>query len=480
MGTNSSSYQRELGWIADIGLEIHVQLLTKSKLFSSDGNQFDTGDNQNISALSLGLPGALPVLNEAALDMAVKLALGLQGDLKRRSRFERKNYFYPDMPKNYQITQLREPFCVGGTVQFYSGGELKTVRIHHAHLEEDAGKSIHREDHSLINYNRAGAPLIEIVSEPDMHSGQEAAEFARMTHRIVRYLEICDGNLEEGSFRCDCNVSVRRGMQAPLGTKVEIKNLNSFRFIEKAIEYEIQRQIDQIEAGEKIVQQTRLYDSTKNITQPMRKKEEAKDYRYFPDPDLPELEMSEARVRSAQGRMPELPLQVMRRLVEVNGLNPSDAQVLVDERRHIDFFEATNSQVNDPQLVANWYLTELKALSDDPPTGITTSQFAELLQTLKSGAISGKMAKEIVKILWKSEKRVKEIIKEKGFAQITDPEEIRGIVKRILEKNPTQVTEFKSGKEKVFGFFVGQIMKESKGQASPDLVNTVLSQELKK
>jgi aspartyl-tRNA(Asn)/glutamyl-tRNA(Gln) amidotransferase subunit B len=468
------------GWMADIGLEIHVQLLTKSKLFSSDGNDFTSGDNQNISEVTLGLPGALPVLNREALSMAVKLGLAVEGKLKEQSRFERKNYFYPDMPKNYQITQLREPFCEGGKVKFFVEGKVTEVNLHHAHLEEDAGKSIHREEHSLINYNRAGAPLIEIVSEPDMHSGSEAAEYAKMVHRIVRHLNICDGNMEEGSFRADCNVSVRRVGQKELGTKVEIKNLNSFRFIEKAIEYEIQRQIDLLESSESIIQETRLYDSAKNTTSGMRRKEEAKDYRYFPDPDLPVLTIARDFIEGTKKKMPAHPFKILESLTAEIGLGIDEAQTLVDEPSHLAFFEQTNAVVKDPRLVASWFLSEVKALTGEPSKNLSIKQFSELLLLVQEKKISGKMGKEILRLIWGTPKMPSQVITEQGFSQVTDDSQIRNFVNAVLSKNADKVAEFNSGKDKLFGFFVGQVMKESKGQANPDLVNKILLEELKK
>lgn len=471
-------------WQADIGLEIHAQLLTASKMFSTDSAAFGGADNEFVHPVTLGLPGSLPVVNRQAIDFSMRTGLALNCSIRQRSVFARKNYFYPDLPKGYQISQFNEPLCENGHVDFFLDGEIRRVRIERAHMEEDAGKSSHFADFSLINLNRAGVPLLEIVSGPDMHTPAEAAEYARTVRRILRYLGVCDGNLEEGSMRCDCNVSVRRKGEPKLGTKVELKNINSFRFVEKAIEYEIQRQIEAIETGEKIVQETRLFDSTKNRTFSMRSKEEAHDYRYFPDPDLLPVEIDEKWLESCRAHLPELPLTRAQRFQSAYGLPAYDSFVLTQEKSLADFFENTAQVSGNPKAASNWVMVELLRELNDHKLDVTQSPISsevlgELVKMIDGKTISGKMAKEVFVDMWKSGKRPADIVKEKGLSQITDTTAITKIIDDILAANVPSVAEYRGGKTKLFGFFVGQVMKASKGQANPELVNKLLQEKLK-
>jgi aspartyl-tRNA(Asn)/glutamyl-tRNA(Gln) amidotransferase subunit B len=472
------------GFEAVIGIEVHVQLKTESKIFSADATNFDSADNENTSPVSVGMPGTLPVLNKKAVEFAIKTGLALGCHIRKKSVFSRKNYFYPDLPKGYQISQYDEPICEHGTIQFEVNGKSKTVGITRAHLEEDAGKSTHFGQYTLINYNRAGIPLLEIVSEPEMHSPQEAAEYCRTIRSVVRYLEVCDGNLEEGSLRCDCNVSVRKVGETKLGTKVELKNINSFRFVEKAIDYEIHRQIDAIENSEKIVQETRLYDPDKNRTFTMRVKEDAQDYRYFPDPDLLPIIVTEAQLSEIKQSLPELPLSRAARFVKDQQLAFDDARLLTEERELADYFEATGKACGNYKAAANWIISELLRELNDTKTSVINSKIssqrlAELIAQVENGTISGKIAKTVFRDMWDSGQAPADIIKAKGLVQVSDPGEIEKIVSDILAANPDQVAEFKAGKDKVIGFFVGAIMKASKGKANPGLVNDILMKKLK-
>lgn len=471
-------------WEPVIGLEIHAQLLTASKMFSSDSAAFGGADNEFTHPVTLGLPGALPVVNEKAIDFSMRAGLALNCQIRNRSVFARKNYFYPDLPKGYQISQFDAPLCEKGFVEYFLNGEIKKVSIERAHMEEDAGKSTHFADYTLINLNRAGVPLLEIVSGPDMRSPAEAAEYARMVRRILRYLEVCDGNLEEGSMRCDCNVSVRRKGETKLGTKVELKNINSFRFVEKAIEYEIQRQIDAIESGEKIVQETRLWDTAKNRTFSMRSKEEAHDYRYFPDPDLLPIEVGFDWLEKIKKELPELPLAKARRFQDQFGLPAYDSFVLTQEKALAEYFEQTAKVCGNAKAASNWVMVELlrelneqKLLVQDSP--ISSQRLGELILLIENKTISGKMAKDVFLEMLKNPKSAQEIVNEKGMSQITDEGAIVKIIQGVLDKNVSAVAEYRSGKNKLFGFFVGQVMKASRGQANPDLVNKILLEKLK-
>lgn len=471
------------GFEATIGIEIHVQLNTKSKIFSSDGTEFAAGDNENISTVSAGLPGSLPVLNKKVVELAIKTGLALGCKIRQKSVFARKNYFYPDLPKGYQISQYEEPICEAGFVMLKMPDYEKRISITRAHLEEDAGKSTHQGDVTLLNYNRAGIPLLEIVSGPDLSSPQEAAEYGKMIRQIVRYLNVCDGNLEEGSLRCDCNVSVKRVGEKKLGTKVELKNINSFRFIEKAVEYEIERQIDAVERKEKIVQETRLYDSDKNKTYSMRAKEDAQDYRYFPDPDLLPIIISDQTIANIRALLPELPQDRHKRLVDQMGLPAYDADVLTEEKDVADFFEAVTKACNNPKAASNWIMTEVIRELKESHTSIgdskmTPALLAELITLIDKQVISGRIAKAIFPDIWRTGKNPQKLVEEKGLSQISDESAIEKIIYGVLKDNEKNVTEYRSGKTKVFGFLVGQVMKLSKGQANPDKVNEILKRKL--
>jgi aspartyl-tRNA(Asn)/glutamyl-tRNA(Gln) amidotransferase subunit B len=471
------------GYEAVIGIEVHVQLKTKSKIFCSDATNFDAADNENTSPVSVGMPGTLPVLNKTAVEYSIKTGLALGCSIRNKSIFARKNYFYPDLPKGYQISQYDKPICEHGELTIMVDKQPKKISIVRAHMEEDAGKSTHFGDYTLLNYNRAGIPLLEIVSGPDLSSPKEAAEYARTIRQIVLYLGVCDGNLEEGSLRCDCNVSVKPAGRKELGTKVELKNLNSFRFVEKAVEYEIDRQIDEIEGGKKIIQETRLYDPDKNRTFSMRTKEDAQDYRYFPDPDLLPIVISDSEIERIRKTLPELPVAKQKRFQDSMGLSEYDAELLTSEKELADYFEELSEKSGTPKLAANWVTTEIlrelnthKIPASHAP--VKPEALASLLKQIESGAISGKMAKTVFAEMWTSGKSAESIIKEKGLVQVTDTSLIEKIVDDILAANKSQVDEYRSGKTKVFGFFVGAAMKATKGQASPDLVNKILKQKL--
>lgn len=471
-------------WEAVIGLEIHAQLLTESKIFSPDSAAFGGADNEHTHPVSLGLPGALPVLNRRAVEYSIRTGLALNCQIRERSVFARKNYFYPDLPKGYQISQYDEPLCQNGFVEYRLEGEIRRVHIQRAHMEEDAGKSQHQGDYTLINLNRAGVPLLEIVSGPDLRLPKEAAEYARTVRNILRYLGVCDGNLEEGSMRCDCNVSVRKKGEARLGTKVELKNINSFRFIEKALEYEIHRQIDCLETGTPIEQETRLYDSTKNRTFTMRSKEDAHDYRYFPDPDLLPLTVEADLLSSIRAELPELPLSRARRFEADFGLPEYDATVLTEEKSLADYFEETATRSKNPKAASNWIMVELlrelnEAKLDVRQSPVCAEHLAGLIELIDAKAISGKMAKDVFLEMWKTSRSAPEVVRSLGLSQITDTSAIEKIVADVIAASPQQVADYRAGKEKLFGFFVGQVMKASKGQANPDLVNSVLKDKLK-
>lgn len=471
------------GYEPTIGIEIHVQLNTKSKIFSSDGTEFAAGDNENISPVSAGLPGSLPVLNKKVVELAIKTGLALHCNIRPVSIFARKNYFYPDLPKGYQISQYEEPICEHGYIMLKMPEYEKKINIVRAHLEEDAGKSTHHGDVTLLNYNRAGVPLLEIVSGPELSSPQEAAEYGKIIRQIVRYLDVCDGNLEEGSLRCDCNVSVKKVGEKQLGTKVELKNINSFRFIEKAIEFEIERQIDLVERNEKIIQETRLYDSDKNRTYAMRTKENAQDYRYFPDPDLLPIRIPAQIIETIRKTLPELPQERQMRFVSQLGLPVYDADVLTDEKDIADFFELTSKVCGNPKAASNWIMTEVmremkQAHMTIAQSKMTPALLGELISMIDKQVISGKIAKTIFTEIWQTGASPEKLVKDKGLGQISDDSVIEKIIDGVLKDNQKNVDEYRSGKTKVFGFFVGQIMKLSKGQASPDKVNEILKRKL--
>ena len=480
-------------WEAVIGLEIHAQLATASKIFSGASTAYGSEPNTQACLIDLGYPGVLPVLNREAVRMACKFGLAVNATVARRSVFARKNYFYPDLPKGYQISQYELPIVEHGELFIVDGGEAngepKRIGITRAHLEEDAGKSIHSIHEGLdrfsgIDLNRAGTPLLEIVSEPDLRSAREAVAYMRKIHSIVCYLGISDGNMQEGSFRCDANVSVRPRGQQELGTRTELKNLNSFRFVEKAINFEIERQIDVLEDGGDIVQETRLYDSDRNQTRPMRSKEEANDYRYFPDPDLLPVVIGDAYVEAVRATLPELPDAKRERFVAEYRLRNEDAGILTMSLALADYFEAAvAAAAAKPGLVANWVIGELSAaLNRDgidieasrvPPAGL-----AALVDRIADDTISGKIAKEVFDAMWAGEGSADRIIEAKGLRQITDAAELEGVVDAVIAQNPSQAAEYRAGKEKLIGYFVGQVMKATGGKANPAQVNALLKNKL--
>ena len=478
-------------WETVIGLEIHVQLATQSKIFSGASTAFGAGPNTQACAVDLGLPGVLPVLNREAVNMAVKFGLAAHAEINRRSVFARKNYFYPDLPKGYQISQFEIPVVGKGQVEILlEDGARKTVGLTRAHLEEDAGKSLH-EEASLggggmtgIDLNRAGTPLLEIVSDPDMRSAKEAAAYAKKIYALVTYLGICDGNMQEGSFRMDANVSVRPKGQKEYGTRTELKNLNSFRFLERAINYEAERQVDCIADGNAVVQETRQYDADKHETRPMRSKEEANDYRYFPDPDLLPLVIDEDLLERIESHLPELPDARQARYQEQYGLTALDAAALATARAMGDFFEgALAAAGGEAKLVANWVMGELSGhLNKEDKTieesSVSAEQLGGLIRRIADHTISGKIAKDVFEAMWNGEGAADEIIEAKGLRQITDTGALEAIVDAILADHPGQVEQYRAGKEKVFGFFVGQAMKATKGKANPARINALLKEKL--
>jgi aspartyl-tRNA(Asn)/glutamyl-tRNA(Gln) amidotransferase subunit B len=480
-----------MDWEPVIGLELHVQLATNSKLFSGAATRYGADPNSQACIIDLGMPGVLPVINEKAVHMAIKFGLAVNATITSPSIFARKNYFYPDLPKGYQISQFELPIVSNGHVEIaLDDGSKKSIRLTRAHLEEDAGKSLHEglAENTGIDLNRAGTPLIEIVSEPDLRSPNEAAAYMKKIHSIVRYLEISDGNMQEGSFRCDANVSVRPAGTATLGTRAEIKNINSFRFVELAISYEIDRQIDLLESGQAIVQETRLYDSTKNETRSMRSKEEANDYRYFPDPDLLPVEVSPELIEKLKAELPELPDQKRARFIEELGLSDYDSENLTSSRDMAVYFEtALKISETDPKLCANWVMGELSAALnrenlDINESPVSAESFAGLLKRIKDNTISGKIAKQVFESMWDGEGDADSIIKAKGLQQVTDTGEIEIMVNKVIENNPDQVQQYRSStsdkQAKLIGFFVGQIMKLSQGKANPQQVNKILKEKL--
>jgi len=473
-------------WEPVIGLEIHAQLATRSKIFSGASTAYGAAPNTQACAVDLGLPGVLPVLNRQAVFMAVKFGLAIGAEIADQSVFARKNYFYPDLPKGYQISQYELPIVGRGHVDILlEDGSRKRIGVTRAHLEEDAGKSLHEEFQGAtgIDLNRTGTPLIEIVSEPDMRSAKEAVAYMRKIHAIVRYLEICDGNMQEGSFRCDANVSLRPMGSEELGTRTELKNINSFRFVERAILCEIERQADILEDGGRIRQETRLYDSECNETRPMRSKEEANDYRYFPDPDLLPLVIDPAFKDSVAKTLPELPDARRDRFITKLGLSVLDAATLTGSREMADFFEAVVSLHDHTKLAANWITGELTAAMNREDTDfdnlpVTPDMLATLLTRIDDNTLSGKIAKQVFDALWQGEGGVDEIIETRGLKQVTDSSEIEALVDEVIAESPTQVEQYRSGKDKVFGYFVGQVMKKSRGKANPQQVNTLLRSKL--
>jgi len=474
-------------WEPVIGLEIHAQLATKSKIFSAASTSYGAEPNTQASAVDLGLPGVLPVLNERVVEMAVLFGLAIEAEIADSSIFARKNYFYPDLPKGYQISQYEDPIVARGklTVQI-PGGSTKIIDITRAHLEEDAGKSVHENfaNETGIDLNRAGTPLLEIVSEPQMYSAIEAVSYMRTMHTLVRYLGICDGNMQEGSFRCDANVSVRRRGDPSLGTRTEIKNLNSFRFVERAIDYEIERQIEVLESGGTIQQETRLYDPDNDETRAMRSKEDAHDYRYFPDPDLLPITVTAELIDAVARTLPELPGAKLERFIAQYGLGEQDAATLSQDRATGEYFEQTVIHAGgDARLSANWIVGDLFAALNRSSLSIDASpvsaeRLSALIRRIADETVSGKIAKQVFEMMWTTDETADAIIEIKGLKQVTDDVEIESLVVKVLDENPDQVAQFKAGKEKVLGFFVGQIMKLSKGKASPKQVNHILKKHL--
>jgi aspartyl-tRNA(Asn)/glutamyl-tRNA(Gln) amidotransferase subunit B len=475
-------------WETVIGLEIHAQLATSSKIFSGASTSFGAAANTQACAVDLGLPGVLPVLNAEVVAMAIKFGVAINAEITRKSVFARKNYFYPDLPKGYQISQFELPIVGKGSLSINpEEGVTRVVGITRAHLEEDAGKSLHEEfpDQTGIDLNRAGTPLLEIVSEPDLRSAKEAVTYARKIHTLVRFLEICDGNMQEGSFRCDANVSIRPLGQVELGTRTELKNINSFRFLERAINYEIERQIELVEDGGQVILETRLYDADKNETRSMRSKEEANDYRYFPDPDLLPVEITDDDIDRIRRSLPELPEQKRSRYIDSLGLSDYNAELLTGSREIAEYFEQALLQA--PELanqLTNWIVGDLtgalnKSNLDIQDSPVTPEMLSLLLQRISDNTISGKIAKQVFEAMWLGEGSADEIVEARGLKQITDSGAIESLIDEVIAANPDQVEQFRAGKEKVLGFFVGQIMKQSKGKANPGQVNQILRDKLK-
>jgi len=476
-----------MSWETVIGLEVHVQLSTHSKLFSGSSTRFGAAPNTQASIYDLALPGTLPVMNEEALRMAVRFGLAIDAEIGKRSVFDRKNYFYPDLPKGYQVSQLHYPTVGRGSLTItLDDGSEKVIGITRAHMEEDAGKSLHEDFHGMtgIDLNRAGTPLLEIVSEPDLRSAKEAVAYLKKLHSIIRYLDISDGNMAQGSMRCDANVSIRRMGETEFGTRTEIKNINSFRFVEKAINYEVMRQREILEDGGRIIQETRLYDSDLDETRSMRSKEVANDYRYFPEPDLLPIVIDDAYIASVRASLPELPDQKRERFVAEFGLSPYDAGVLVGSREMAEFFEQVVEICGDAKLSANWVTVELLGLlnrnnwefADSP---ISAQRLGTLIARIKDDTISGKIAKTVFETMVEDPDEVDTIIAKKGLKQVTDSGEIEKLIDEVIAGNPEQVQQFRDGKEAVFGYLVGQAMRLSKGKANPAQVNQLLREKLK-
>jgi aspartyl-tRNA(Asn)/glutamyl-tRNA(Gln) amidotransferase subunit B len=475
------------GWETVIGLEIHAQLATRSKIFSGSATRYGAPPNAQANLVDLGYPGVLPVLNAEAVRMAVKLGLALNARIAPHSVFARKNYFYPDLPKGYQISQYELPIVASGALEIVlEDGSVKRIGVTRAHLEEDAGKSLHEglPGVSGIDLNRAGTPLVEIVSEPDMRSAKEAVAYMKKVHTLVRYLEICDGNMQEGSFRCDANVSVRKLGADKFGTRAEIKNLNSFRFVERAINYEVERQIELLESGGKVVQETRLYDPDKGETRSMRSKEEANDYRYFPDPDLLPVQLDESFIAAVRATLPELPDQKAARFVSQYGLSAYDAGVLTASREYADFYESVVGEVPaQPKLAANMVSGDLAAALnrenlDIGASKISAARLGGLLRRVADQTISGKIAKEVFEAMWNDGASADAVIEAKGLRQITDSGAIERVIDEVLASNPGQLADYRAGKDKLFGFFVGQVMKATGGKANPAQLNELLRKKL--
>ena len=473
-------------WEIVIGLEVHAQLMTHSKIFSGASTAYGAQPNTQACAVDVGLPGVLPVMNREAALMAARFGLAVGATINRVSVFARKNYFYPDLPKGYQISQFEIPVVSGGTLEIHTPEGEKTIRITRAHLEEDAGKSLHEQFRGMtgIDLNRAGTPLLEIVSEPDMRSPAEAVSYLRKLHSLVRTLEICDGNMQEGSFRCDANISIRRHGDKTLGTRTELKNINSFRFVERALHHEIERQIAVVEDGGDIIQETRLYDPERDQTRSMRSKEEAHDYRYFPDPDLPPLVISEADLEQLRRELPELPDAQLARFISDYGLGADEAVQLTSQKEIADYYEnAVTKAGGETRLTANWINGELMSWLNRSNTAFTDSpvsptMLGQLVQRILDKTISGKIAKEVFQAMWNGEGSADEVIASRGLTQITDSSAIEQVVSDVIARFPDQSEQIRAGQEKVIGFLVGQVMKATSGKANPQTVNDILKKQL--
>ena len=474
-----------MSWETVIGLEIHAQLSTKSKLFSGGSTKFGAESNTNVDLVDMGLPGVLPVANKEAFYKAIKFGLATGADINQVSSFDRKNYFYPDLPKGYQITQMTKPIVEKGSIRVSTENGEKIINITRAHLEEDAGKSIHGlfEGETGVDLNRAGTPLLEIVSEPEISNAREAVAYFKAVRQLVTFLDICDGNMAQGSMRCDVNVSIKKIDDKELGTRAELKNINSFKFIEKAINFEIERQISLIESGESVVQETRLYDSDKNETRSMRSKEEANDYRYFPCPDLLPVVISDKELNEIKDNLPELPEEKQNRYISEIGLESSEAKIISSSKAMADMFEEASKKTDDAKMIAKWLVGDISALLNKENIEIDESKlspenFGKLIERISDNTISGKIAKSVLEEVWENGNDVDEIIKAKGLIQIQDESLLEQIATQVLDSNPDQVAAYRSGKDKLFGFFVGQVMKETQGKANPKSVNEILKKIL--
>jgi aspartyl-tRNA(Asn)/glutamyl-tRNA(Gln) amidotransferase subunit B len=470
---------------AVIGLEVHAQLLTESKIFCGCSTKFGAAPNTHTCPVCLGMPGVLPVLNRKVVEFTIRLALATNCKIASSSRFARKNYFYPDLPKGYQISQYELPLAQQGWIDIEVNGESKRIGITRIHLEEDAGKLIHDETQPLsyVDFNRTGVPLVEIVSEPDLRTPEEASIFLKKLRDIVRYLDICDGNMEEGSLRCDANISLRPAGSTVLGVKTEVKNINSFRFVQRALEYEIKRQRAILEQGGTIVQETRLWDSNAGLTHGMRGKEEAHDYRYFPDPDLVPVLIDEQWIEKVRSELPELPEAKKARFMKDYGLSEQDAVVLIGSKELATYYEACVALFPQPKMVSNWITSELlRELKKDQreidQCPVKPQDLTNLLKLVDDGIISGKIAKNVFEEMYATQKSPKRIIEEKGLEQVTDEGEIRAVIDTVVAAHPSQVKDYRKGKEKLLGFFVGQVMKQTRGKANPKIVNEILREKL--
>ena len=474
-----------MSWDTVIGLEIHVQLSTKSKLFSGGSTEFGAESNTHVDLIDMGLPGVLPVANKEAFYKAIRFGLATGANINQTSTFDRKNYFYPDLPKGYQITQMTKPIVENGSIKIVTDDSEKIVNITRAHLEEDAGKSIHDlfEGETGVDLNRAGTPLLEIVSEPEISDAKEAVAYFKAIRQLVTFLDICDGNMAQGSMRCDVNVSIKKSGDTELGTRAELKNINSFKFIEKAINFEIDRQIRVIESGESVIQETRLYDSEKNETRSMRSKEEANDYRYFPCPDLLPVVISDKELQEIKENLPELPEEKEMRYIQEVGLEESEAKIISSSKAMANMFEEASTKTDDAKLIAKWLVGDVSALLNKDnieidESNLSSENFGKLIERISDTTISGKIAKSVLEEIWENGSDVDQIIETKGLVQIQDKSLLEEIARKVIDANPDQVAAYKNGKDKLFGFFVGQVMKETQGKANPKSVNKILKELL--